>query len=75
MSSPWTATIKSDRTQDGRFVLHPASPFKVGVEIEIDLDTKGIRKMKVKSTQEAFESEVIFTTDGKNFFPTEMLEL
>ena len=73
--SPWTATIKSDRTTDGKFILHPASPFKVGVELEVDLDTKATKKMRNKSTGEEFEAEVIFTTDKKNFFPTEMLEL
>lgn len=73
--SPWTATIKSDRTLDERFVLHPGSPFKVGSEIEVDLDTKATRKLRTKSTNAEFESEIVFTTDGKNFFPTEMLEL
>jgi hypothetical protein len=73
--SPWTAKIKIDRTKDGKFILHPASPFKQGVEIEVDLDSKATRQMRTKSTNETFSTEIIFTTDRKNFFPTEMLEL
>lgn len=79
--TPWPATIIKDRSDDGFWVIEPASGYKIGQTVEIDLDSRMTRDFKSRrtdGTEATFKSEVVELTEDtvpKMLFPTELLEL
>lgn len=72
--TPWPATIKSDTDATGHFVILPNSQYKVGTEVEVDLDTKAVRKFRQGETRVEVECVQVVGTPNL-FFPTSMLDL
>jgi hypothetical protein len=78
--TPWLTKITKSEDVTGHFVLDPASPLKPGVEIEVDLDSRGIMSFTISKTGKKFTSEVVEVIDPagrtpKLLFPVDMLDL
>jgi len=76
----WPATIISDRTLDGFWELQPNPKFKMGDEIQVDLDSRRVETRRKVNSKETWKGEIIDIVDAQNKFgpqlmiPTEMLE-
>lgn len=76
--SSWSALIIKPQTDDGEWVLLPGGYYKVGDEIQIDLDSKSVREFTRDG--EPILCEVVAIADEDAFaervwMPVEILEL
>lgn len=78
--TPWSATIISDRSLDGFWELLPNPKYKMGDEIEVDLDSRRVETRRKLGTKETWKGEIVNVVDAQNkfgpqlVFPTELLE-